>query len=211
MPIPTTPLARTHAAALSRVLDSLPRGYSRYTCGVIAKEKVQHLVEKLHSIHQVAASPAQRIMRKQRGQANAVLAVYLPDWADKAHWVMLFTPGELSAHEKLHSIVEKPRLEWLGYELTRHSYRGSTRWTWRRTRSEMEEFYVMLDYHAKRRRWDAISELLERAARQPGFHGVREQTWHLCQEARKHGYPGELPFLYYMTKVSHGERIAVAS
>lgn len=210
MPTPTTPLSRTHAAALSRVLDSIPRGYSRYTCGVVAKEKVQRLVEKFHHTHQVGASPAQRVMRKQRGQANAVLALYLPEWADKAHWVMLFTDGELGAHEKLYSIFDKPRMAWQGYELTRHSYQGGTRWTWRRTRSEMEEFYVMLDHHVKRRRWDAVGELLERAARQPGFHGVREQTWRLCQEACKHGYLGEQPFLYYMTKVSHGERIAVA-
>lgn len=210
MPSPTTPLSRTHAAALSRVLDSIPRGYSRYTCGVVAKEKVQRLVEKLHHTHQVGASPAQRIMRKQRGQANAVLALYLPEWADKAHWMMLFTAGELNAHEKLHSIFDKPRMEWQGYELTRHSYKGVTRWTWRRTRGEMEEFYVMLGHQLKMRRWDAVGELLERAARQPGFHGVRDQTWRLCQEACKHGYPGELPFLYYMTKVSHGQRIAAA-
>lgn len=210
MPTPTTPLSRTHAAALSRVLDSIPRGYSRYTCGVVAKEKVQRLVEKFHHTHQVGASPAQRVIRKQRGQANAVLALYLPEWADKAHWMMLFTAGELSAYEKLRSIFEKPRMTWQGYELTRHNWHGGTRWTWRRTRDEMQDYYVMLDHHAKQHSWDAVGELLERAARQPGFHGVREQTWRLCQEAHKRGYPGELPFLYYMTKVSHGERIAVA-
>jgi hypothetical protein len=177
---------------------------------VVAREKVQHLVEKLHSIHQIAASPAQRIMRKQRGQANAALVLYLSEWSDKAHWMMLFTAGELNAHEKLYSVFDKPRMAWQGYELTRYSYQGGARWTWRRAREEMQEYYVMLDHHAKRHCWDSVRELLERAARQPGFHGVREQSWRLCQEAHKRGYPGELPFLYYITKVSHGERIAAA-
>ena len=39
------------------------------------------------------------------------------------------------------------------------------------------------------------------------FHGVREQSWALCQFAWQHGYREELPFLYYVHKVSHGERL----
>ena len=39
--------------------------------------------------------------------------------------------------------------------------------------------------------------------------GCREQSWALCQFARQHGYREELPFLYYVHKVSHGERLVL--
>jgi hypothetical protein len=67
----------------------------------------------------------------------------------------------------------------------------------------------MLDELLKKRHWGAVNGLLSRAAAQPGSHGVRGQSWRLCQEARRRGYPDELPLLFYMSKVAHGERIVV--
>ncbi|MBB1647971.1 hypothetical protein [Delftia sp. UME58] len=206
---PTTPLAHSTAAALARVLDNIPRGYTRYTCGTIAAAKLPALVSKFHRCYAVAASPAQRMTRRKHGKANAVLSLYLPAGASTAHWMMLFTEGELEVHERLCSIYSKPQLRWLGYELTRYAHKGGTRWTWRRPKDAMQELYMLLAEPLARRRWPAVSELLARIAAQPGFHGVRGQSWRLCQEAKQHGYPGQLPMLFYMQKINHGERISV--
>ncbi|WP_233161687.1 MULTISPECIES: hypothetical protein [unclassified Achromobacter] len=210
MRAPTTPLARTTAAALARVLDCIPRGYTRYTSGTVAASKLGALVSKFHNLYGVAASAAQRITRKKNGKANAVLAVFFPDGAEYVSWLMLFTDGELGAHEALRSVSEKPRLRWLGYELTRYNYKGGVRWTWRREPGQMQDLYILLDDQLRRRRWDAVKSTLERVAAQPGFHGVRGQSWRLCQEARTRGYPEELPFLFYIQKIGHGKRIAIA-
>lgn len=208
MSIPSTPVSRSKSAALARVIDSIPRGYTRYTTGSISADRVQHLVRKLHRIHAIAAPASTKASRKARGQANAVLSIYCPPDATKADWLMLFTAGELNANEKLCDVDERPRLSWLGYELSRHTSAGPARWTWRRPSDEMRDLHALLDEHLKRRTMNSVQELLERAARQPGFHGVREQTWRLCEEARRHGYQRELPPLYYLQKINHGERIS---
>lgn len=67
-----------------------------------------------------------------------------------------------------------------------------------------------LPIYAGRRDEGEVQAFLERLANQPGFHGVREQTWALFQRARELGYSGELPVIYHVQKVSHGERISVA-
>lgn len=203
----STPIARSKTAALARVLDSIPKGYRRYTDGAVAAEKAQRMIRKLHERHAVGATPAQRITRKAHGKANAVLAVWWPEGATFVHWLMLFTDGELDSPEKLREVGDKPRLTWLGYELVRHSNRGATSWTWRRHKTEMAEHYAVLDQALKRRHFGVVADALERIARQPGFHGVREQSWALCQYARQHGYTDDLPLLYYVQKVPHGERM----
>lgn len=73
----------------------------------------------------------------------------------------------------------------------------------------MAEHYTLLNAHVMTRRQSGIQALLERLANQPGFHGVRTQTWSLCQEARRRGFEGELPFIYYVQKLSHGEPLAL--
>ncbi|WP_312844055.1 hypothetical protein [Diaphorobacter nitroreducens] len=191
------------------MLDAIPRGYVRYTSGVVASAKLPALVSKFHRVHAVAATPAQRMTRKKQGKANAILALYQPKDAEMVLWLLLFTPGELGANEVLKHVADKPRLSWLGYELSRHNYKESTRWTWRRPREAMQELYAALDAQLKQHHWRAVEQTLARIARQPGFHGVRGQSWRLCQEAKSRGYPGELPVLFYLQKVGHGERISV--
>lgn len=112
--------------------------------------------------------------------------------------------------EQLKSVLEKPRLVWLGYELVRHSSRGKASWTWRRTKTEMAELYALLGEQLSRRQMPAVEDTLLRISRQPGFAGVREQSWALCQFARHHGYVGELPFLFYVQKVKHGVPLCVS-
>lgn len=128
---------------------------------------------------------------------------------DAAEWALLFTPGELAESEQLHEITGKHRLVFLNYELMRHGARRRAAWTWGRPKTEMSEHYAMLDDARHRRRADELAAHLLRLANQPGFHGVREQSKALFEYARRRGYAGELLTLYYLRKVSHGERFAL--
>lgn len=206
---PTTPIARSKTAALARIVDSVAKGYVRWTAGTVAAEKAVRLANKFRRLYAVGATPAQRLTRKAHGLANVLLVLYWPADADVVDWLMLATAGDGLGQEALRLVTDKPRLAWLGYELVRYGARGVTRWTWRRPKSEMADCYVRLGEHLKRRDTGAVVETLAAAARQPGFHGVREQSWALCQFARQHGYREELPFLYYVHKVSHGERLVL--
>jgi len=87
--------------------------------------------------------------------------------------------------------------------------RGKTSWTWRRPKEEMAEHYLTLALLTGRRNESRMDGFLACLARQPGFHGVRSQTWALFHEARRHGYQGDLPGLHYVQKVSHGERLVL--
>lgn len=209
--IASTPVARSKTAALSRVIDAIPKGYRSYCCGTVSATKAEQLANKLHERHAIGATPAQRLVRKKHRKANAILVMYWPLGAEKVEWLMLFTVGQLNSLEQLRDVVDKHRLEWLRYELVRHPVRGTASWTWRRSKIEMAEHYVMLDQSLAKRHHDAVEGHLSRIAKQPGFHGVREQSWALCQYARQHGYQGELPHIFYVEKISHGDRLGLQS
>lgn len=206
---PSTPIARSKTAALSRITDSIPKGYSRYTSGEVKSEKAEALARKLHERHLIGATPAQRITRKKHGKANALLVMYWPDGAQVVHWLMLFTAGELDSHEQLREVTDKKRLQFLSYELVRHPTRGTTAWTWKRPKAEMQEHYVTLDESLKKHHHGVVADHLQRLANQPGFHGVREQTWSLFQHVRQRGYDAELPHLFFVQKLSHGDRLVL--
>jgi hypothetical protein len=207
---PSTPIARSKTAALSRILDSVPKGYRRYTSGTVSAAKAEALANKFHVLYGIGCSPAQRLTRKAKGIANAILAMYWPEGAVEVNWLLLATDGTGLESEKLRPVDEKPRLNWLGYELVRHSAQGRTSWTWRRPREEMAELHALVAHQANVKHLKALEETLVRIARQPGFSGVRVQSWALCQEARRRGYSGPLPHLFFLQKVSHGDRLALA-
>lgn len=203
----STPIAHNKTAALSRVLDSIPKGYCRWTGGKVKPEKAIALAQKLHQRYGIGATPAQRLTRKKRGIANAVLVLYWPPDAEEVDWLMLVTSGSGFETEKLIDVAVKPRLTWLGYELVRHALRGKTSWTWRRPKAEMAELFALYDHHANRHQTQQLHDLLVRAAHQPGFHGVRSQTRSLIEHALRRGYVGEVPPLFFVQKLSHGTRI----
>jgi hypothetical protein len=206
---PSTPIARSKTAALSRVQDAVPKGYHRYIAGTVVPAKAAALAGKLHRLYGIGCTPAQRITRKRHGEANALLAMFWPEGAERVDWLMVATDGTGMEAEKLRNVEDKPRLVWLGYELVRHPTRGTTSWSWRRQKMEMAELYHLLDELLAQRYHGAVAQTLERIARQPGFHGVRTQSWDLCQYARQKGYDGELPHIFYTQKVSHGDRLAL--
>jgi len=205
----STPIARSKTAALARVIDSVPKGYHRYMCGTVKAAKAEALARKFHALYGIGCTPAQRLTRKGKGLANAVLALYWPQDVEQVEWLLLATDGDGLKGESLRLVEERPRLSWLGYELVRHAVQGRAAWTWRRPKQEMAELHTLIAFQAGQRHYAALSETLERIARQPGFHGVRAQSWALCQEALRRGYEGALPQLYYLQKVRHGERLVL--
>lgn len=207
---PSLIISPTKTAALSRILDTLPKGYGLWTRGQVAADKASRMIQKFHERFGVACSPAQRTTRKQHGQANAILVVYWPEGADAVEWLMLVTQGSGMESERLHAVDQKPRLAWLGYELVRHTGRGKTIWTWKRPKAQMAELYDVLSAQLNKRHYSLVRDTLQRIANQPGFHGVRQQSWELCQFARSKGYDQELPFLYHLQKVAHGKVVALS-
>ncbi|CAM2162049.1 conserved hypothetical protein [Burkholderia latens] len=189
----------------------VPRGYHRYISGTVRAPKAEALAQKFHARYGIGCSPAQRLTRKGKGVANAVLVMYWPETTDRVEWLLLATDGSGLDSEAMHIVGDSPRLTWLGYELVRHPTRGRAVWTWRRPKDEMAELHTLVAFQASQRHYAALAETLQRISRQPGFHGVRTQSWCLFQEARRRGYPGELPYLFFLQKVSHGERLVLST
>ncbi len=206
----TTPIARSKTAALTRVLDSIPKGYTRYTCGTISPGKANALAQKFHERYGIGCTPAQRVTRRKKGMANTLLVMYWPEQTEQVKWLLLATPGAGLEGETLRDVTDKPRLIWLGYELFRRAEHGRTAWSWRRPKEEMQAHFAMIAELRNKRQGPALTAYLQMLANQPGFHGVREQSWRLFEEARRQGYAGELPFLFHVQKTSHGERLQLS-
>lgn len=198
-----TPIARTKTAALSRVADCVSRGYILATVGKVPVEKAIRLANKFHERYAIGATVSQRSTRKHKGLVNAILVLYWPPEATEVHWLLMAT-GDLPG-EKLQRLDTRPRLQWLGYELVRHTDAGDIRWTWKRSKGEMRDAHAHIRHLARQRAMQALGEYLQVLGRQPGFHGVRIQTKELCDHALQLGYRGELPTLFYVQKVSHGD------
>lgn len=74
----STPISPSKSAALSRVLDLVTKGYTRYIGGTCPASKAIRLAQKLNEKYAIGCSPAQRITRRQKGWANAALVMYWP-------------------------------------------------------------------------------------------------------------------------------------
>jgi hypothetical protein len=207
----STPISRSKSAALARILDLVPRGYIRYFSGVVAPDKAVALARKFDQLYAIAATPAQRLTRKNKGLANCRLVMYWPPDALQIEWLILITDGAgLEAEtQNLRQVNYPTRMMWLGYELVLRPTAGLTAWTWRRPRETMRELTLLVSSQAMRRDWDAVTETLIRAARQPGFHGVRAQSFDLFHLARRCGYRGEAPQILFLRKIPHGEPLAL--
>lgn len=73
---PVTPIAFSKTAALSRVIDTITKGYVYYCAGRCPAWKLPELARKFHVRYGIGCSPAQRLTRKQHGQANAIFVAY---------------------------------------------------------------------------------------------------------------------------------------
>lgn len=141
----STPIARSKTAALTRVLDLVPRGYTRFIQGFIPTEKTQHLADKFHTKFGIGCTPAQRITRKKKGIANTALVLYAPEGCTTVEWVLLATDGTCPEDESLQLVTDRRhRMSFLGYELVRRSHRGRVAWTWKRPRKVQADLYEQL-------------------------------------------------------------------
>jgi hypothetical protein len=203
----TTPIAGTKTEALARVLGAVTHGYTRVCSGRVPREKLARLANKFDVKYGIGNGKGQRIINRRAGHANALFAAYSPPGIylavdERLPWIVLSTPGDGMDDESWTDVIDRPI--WLDYELCRHNDAGEVRWTWRRTKAEMEMLYAQLGEDLARRRFDGVAQTLQRLARQPGFHGVRVQSRALIEYAQRRGYKGPVPHLYYVQMVSHG-------
>lgn len=75
----STPISKTKSQALTRVVDVISRGYTRWIAGNVKASKAEALAEKFHRLYGIGCTPAQRITRKKHGFANALLVMYWPE------------------------------------------------------------------------------------------------------------------------------------
>ena len=203
----TTPIAGTKTEALARVLAAVTHGYTRVCSGLVPREKLVRLATKFDVKYGIGHGKGQRIINRRAGYANILFAAYSPPAMylavdERLPWTMLSTPGDGVDEETWTDVIDRP--VWLDYELCRHNDAGKVRWTWRRTKAEMEKLYAELGEDVARRRFDDVAQTLHRVARQPGFHGVRVQSRALIEYVQRRGYQGPVPHLYYVQMVSHG-------
>jgi hypothetical protein len=203
----TTPIAGTKTAALARVLAAVTHGYTRVCSGRVSREKLARLANKFDVKYGIGLGKGQRLINRRAGHANALFAAYSPPEMylavdERLPWILLSTPGDGMEGESWIDANNRP--VWLDYELCRHNDVGRVRWTWRRTKAEMEKLYAELGEDIAHRRFDDVAQTLQRVASQPGFHGVRVQSRALIEYARRRGFRGPFPHLYYVQMVSHG-------
>jgi hypothetical protein len=92
------------------------------------------------------------------------------------------------------------------HELARHTNRAKVMWTWRRTKEEMTELHALIAMQANQHNTEAISETLN-ASRGSLDFAVYERSRGHYEAALQRGYDGPLPHLYFVQKISHGERL----
>lgn len=105
---------------MQRLQDSFTRGYTRWTTGRVAVEKVPALARKFRDLYLVHLSRMARSRRKADGLGNAVF--YLFGDGEGLLWFLLVSPGDHPAHqlEKLHDgSAPVGRLRLDTYELVR--------------------------------------------------------------------------------------------
>lgn len=181
--------------------------------GTVPPEKLSKLLGKFQALYGIACTVPERLQKKRAGKANTMFAVYCPPSqylavGERLPWALLATDGAGADSEKWVQVTKRPT--YLGYELVRHNDTGHIRWTWRRTKIEMQQLFAELHQHLRSKDIGGVKALLARVANQPGFHGVRKQSQELCAYAVKNGYRKEdLPTLFYVKKESQGTPHAI--
>jgi hypothetical protein len=207
MKVRTTPIAATKTQALARVLTAVTHGYTRVCMGRVPPEKLSRLATKFDAAYRIADTKGRRVINRREGRANTMFAAYSPPpeyllLGERIPWILLATSGDGVESETWIDIADRP--VWMDYELCRHNAAGEVRWTWRRTKAEMTQLYAEIGEDLARKRHGSVEQMLRRVANQPGFHGVRAQSYGLVEYARARGYSGEAPRLYYVSGVPHG-------
>lgn len=136
--------------------------------------------------------------------------MYWPEMADRVEWLLLATDGSGLDGEALHMVDDSSRLTWLGYELVRRPARGRPAWTWRRPKDEMAELHALVASQASQRHYAALAETLGASVGNRDFMASGPNPGRCVKKLRR-GYEGELPYLFHVQKISHGERLVLSS
>ncbi|MEO8838933.1 MAG: hypothetical protein ABI351_09490 [Herbaspirillum sp.] len=73
----------------------------------------------------------------------------------------------------------------------------------------MAEWYSLLASQLNQRQHGAVDKTLLRISHQPGFHGVRQQSFALAQFAVSRRYAGELPELFFVQTISRRKALVL--
>lgn len=182
---------------LQRVQACIVDGYCHYATGTVAPATAVGLVRKFKALYAVDCDKNSRYRRKQQGQGNARLMLFLnPELA--IDFMLLVTPGLNPAHglERLHDIRRQP-LTYRELELLPATLKGRSKpgLTWRLTMDAMAGWRHRLHLatvHGNevelRRCWNSLYRTL-------GFAGVRRQVGELVTYWRQEWarYQGDRP------------------
>ena len=167
---------------MQRIADLVRTDHVNYVAGEIPLEKLDALHKKFAKFYNCHLNKLEASRYRKKGYASARFLAYLPDNADKAHWVLLVSHGdfefaELGKLEKWRNAL-KDRIELTGYELVRLTKPTEPKpvWTWRYIRSREQELRDAIVSAIRHRQDLEIKRLINSEWRSPGFAGVREQV-----------------------------------
>jgi len=185
-------IPRSKTAAMRVLLETVQRGSTYHTSGTVKLGKAMGFADKVARLYAADANTNRRAYRKRTGQANTTLIMFPADAPGELHWWLLATPGRGAVHlaEKLaDATVRGQHLRWAQqYELLQlgyhHGQAAARSWTWRLTRSNMDEWCAQAEEATRStgRVANDIARALgvyEAMTRMVPFRGVRRQLWEL--------------------------------
>jgi hypothetical protein len=167
---------------MQRIADLVRTDHVNYVAGEIPLQKLDALYKKFAKFYNCHLNKLEASRYRKKGYSSARFLAYLPENADKAHWVLLVSHGafefaELGKLEKWRDAL-KDRIEVTGYELVRLTKETEPKpvWTWRYTKTREAEIRDAIVSDIRHRQDIALSQLINTVWRSPGFAGVRDQV-----------------------------------
>jgi hypothetical protein len=167
---------------MQRIADLVRTDHVYYVAGEIQLQKLDALYRKFAKFYNCHFGKLEASRYRKKGYASARFLAYLPDNADKAHWILLVSYGdfefpELGKLEKWRNAL-KDRIEITGYELVRITKPTEPKpvWTWRYMKTREAEIRDAIVSAIRHRQDLALSQLINTVWKSPGFAGVRYQV-----------------------------------
>jgi len=163
---------------MQRLADRVRTGSTLYIHGQTSIKGVPGLCQKLASRYPLNLTPMQAARRRKAGHGTYHWMGYYSADTGQVWWFLLLDPGnQIDRTDNwlgVHS--ERPKLG--GYELVRHTRPGasSPAYSWRYTRTRVEEIRHALVTAVRRRSTVELQQLVHVLWRSPGFALVRDQV-----------------------------------
>ncbi|WP_189347136.1 hypothetical protein [Undibacterium macrobrachii] len=178
--MPDSEIFKSKTALMQRAADWVRVGYQHYAMGTVQRKKAHDLVRKFQRNYFVAQNKNERFQAKKLGDGCASLLLW-ESAPGILTWVLLVSNGEHPAHhmEKLRNAHEpNGRLVLTGYELVRHTRRGSSKpsWTWRMQISNYEAWRIRVIQTCRNGNDQKIRQTIHSLYHTPGFSQCRSQV-----------------------------------